>query len=187
MPPEVSVKLLSTILLLTAFALASPLNSIYSLTVTDIDGKPAPLSQFKGKVLLVVNVASRCGYTPQYERLQALYSRYKDRGLVVVGFPANNFMGQEPGSNPEIKEFCTRKYNVSFPMMAKISVKGDDQAPLYQYLTDVSKNPTYGGDIKWNFTKFLIDRSGRVVNRFEPATEPDNAEVLVAIEAALGK
>ena len=181
------MKLLSTILLTAAFALAVPMNSIYSLTVTDIDGKPTPLSQFRGKVLLVVNVASRCGYTPQYEQLQALYARYKDRGLVVVGFPANNFMGQEPGSNQEIKEFCTRKYNVTFPMMSKISVKGADQAPLYQYLTDPAKNPTYGGDIKWNFTKFLIDRNGNIVNRFEPKTEPDDAEVIAAIEAALGK
>lgn len=180
------MKLLSTVLLMTAFALALPMNSIYNLTVTDIDGKPTPLSQFRGKVLLVVNVASRCGYTPQYEQLQALYSRYRDRGLVVVGFPANNFMEQEPGSNQEIKEFCTRKYNVSFPMMSKISVKGADQAPLYQYLTDIVKNPTYGGEIKWNFTKFLIDRNGMIVNRFEPKTEPGDAEVVAAIEAALG-
>jgi len=161
-------------------------SGIYGFTLNSIDGKPAPLADYKGKVVLVVNVASQCGYTPQYSALEATYEKYKDKGFVILGFPANNFGAQEPGTNEEIKTFCTRKYSVTFPMYAKISVKGPDQAPLYTYLTK-DTGPGITGDIKWNFTKFLIDRSGRVVNRFEPATEPDNAEVLVAIEAALGK
>lgn len=161
-------------------------SGIYGFTLNSIDGKPAPLADYKGKVVLVVNVASQCGYTPQYSALEATYEKYKDKGFVILGFPANNFGAQEPGTNEEIKTFCTRKYSVTFPMYAKISVKGPDQAPLYTYLTK-DTGPGITGDIKWNFTKFLINRSGRVVNRFEPATEPDDAEVLVAIEAALGK
>src|SRR5271170_6524146 len=122
-------------------------SSVYEFTLNSIDGQPAPLAAYKGKVLLVVNVASKCGFTPQYTALEALYEKYKDQGLVVVGFPANNFMSQEPGTNEEIKTFCSRKYNVTFPMYSKISVKGDDKAALYQYLTATS-----GGEIKWNFT-----------------------------------
>src|SRR5579872_939454 len=127
-------------------------SNVYDFTLPSIDGKPMPLSDFKGKVILVVNVASKCGYTPQYTALEALYEKYKDRGLVIVGFPANNFGAQEPGTNAEIKTFCTRKYNVSFPMMSKVSVKGADTTPLYQYLTSAPKT---GGEIQWNFTKFL--------------------------------
>ena len=121
--------------------------------------------------------------TPQYTALQAIYERYKDSGFVVLGFPANNFAAQEPGTNGEIKTFCTRKYSVTFPMYSKISVKGDDQAPLYQYLTRA--NPTHAGDIKWNFTKFLVDRKGNVVARFEPNVTPDSSEVTAAIEKLL--
>jgi glutathione peroxidase len=157
---------------------------IYSFTLNSIDGKPAPLADYKGKVALVVNVASQCGYTPQYSALEATYEKYKDQGFVILGFPANNFGAQEPGTNEEIKTFCTRKYSVSFPMYAKISVKGPDQAPLYAYLTK-DTGPGITGEIKWNFTKFLIDRNGNVVQRFEPAVTPDSKEVVSAIEKQL--
>src|SRR5882724_4354447 len=141
-------------------------SNIYDFTLPSIEGKPMPLADFKGKVVLLVNVASRCGYTPQYSALEALYEKYKDQGLVIVGFPANNFAGQEPGTNEEIKTFCSTKYNVKFPLYSKVSVKGEDKAPIYQFLTET------GGDIKWNFTKFLIDRNGKVIARFEPAVTP---------------
>src|SRR5580693_6175424 len=160
-------------------------SSVYEFTLNSIDGQPAPLAAYKGKVLLVVNVASKCGFTPQYTALEALYEKYKNQGLVVIGFPANNFMGQEPGTDEEIKTFCSRNYNVSFPMYSKISVKGDDKAPLYQFLTDTTANPKTGGEIKWNFTKFLVDRNGKVIARFESAVKPDSAEVTSAIEKAL--
>jgi glutathione peroxidase len=157
---------------------------IYSFTLNSIDGKPAPLADYKGKVVLVVNVASQCGYTPQYSALEATYEKYKGQGFVILGFPANNFGAQEPGTNEEIKTFCTRKYSVTFPMYAKISVKGPDQAPLYAYLTkDTGAGIT--GDIKWNFTKFLVDRNGKVVQRFESAVTPDSTEVVSAIEKQL--
>jgi glutathione peroxidase len=145
------------------------------------------LKNYSGKVVLLVNVASRCGFTPQYAGLEAVYEKYKDRGLVIVGIPANNFAQQEPGTNEEIKKFCSTKYNVSFPMMAKVSVLGDDETPLYQFLTSKSANPQIGGDIKWNFTKFLFDRNGKPVARFEPAVTPDSPEVTAALEATLSK
>jgi len=165
-------------------AVAAP-TSVYDFTLKSIDGQPTPLSEYHGKVLLLVNVASHCGYTPQYTALESLYEKYKDKGLVIVGIPANNFMGQEPGTNEDIKTFCTKKYNVSFPMMSKISVKGDDKTPLYTFLTAKSSDPKFGGEIQWNFTKFLVDRNGSLVNRFEPATTPDSPEVISAVEAAL--
>ena len=161
--------------------------SIYDFTMRSIDGESVSLKSYSGKVVLLVNVASRCGFTPQYAGLEALYEKYKDRGLVIVGVPANNFASQEPGTNEEIKKFCSMKYNVTFPMMAKVSVLGDDQTPLYHFLTDKSANPQVGGDIKWNFTKFLFDRHGKPVARFEPAVTPDSPQVQAAIEAALGK
>jgi glutathione peroxidase len=159
-------------------------SGIYTFTLNSIDGKPAPLVGYKGKVVLVVNVASQCGYTPQYSALEATYEKYKDQGFVILGFPANNFGAQEPGTNEEIKTFCTRKYSVSFPMYSKISVKGADQTPLYTYLT---KDTPAGinGEIKWNFTKFLVDRNGNVVQRFEPEVTPDSKEVIAAIEKQL--
>ena len=162
-------------------------HSIYDFTMKSIDGEPVSLKSYSGKVVLVVNVASKCGFTPQYASLEKLYEKYKDRGFVIVGVPANNFAQQEPGTNEEIKTFCSRKYNVTFPMMSKVSVKGDDKDPLYQFLTDSGQNPKFGGDIKWNFTKFLVDRNGNIVARFEPATTPDSAEVTSAIESTLGK
>jgi glutathione peroxidase len=157
---------------------------VYSFTLNSIDGKPAPLAEYKGKVVLIVNVASQCGYTPQYSALESIYEKYKDQGFVILGFPANNFGAQEPGTNEEIKTFCTRKYSVTFPMYAKISVKGADQAPLYAYLTKETGSGLTGG-IKWNFTKFLVDRDGKVVQRFEPAVTPDSKEMTAAIEKAL--
>jgi glutathione peroxidase len=159
-------------------------STVHEFTLNSIDGKPAPLSQYKGKVMLLVNVASKCGYTPQYAGLESLYQKYKDRGLVVVGVPANNFGGQEPGTNEEIKTFCTRTYNVSFPMMSKVSVKGDDKTPLYQFIT---ADPTYGGDVKWNFTKFLVGKDGKVISRFESKVTPDSPELTSAVEQALSR
>jgi glutathione peroxidase len=159
-------------------------SGVYSFTLNSIDGKPAPLADYKGKVVLIVNVASQCGYTPQYSALESIYEKYKDQGFVILGFPANNFGAQEPGTNAEIKTFCTRKYNVTFPMYAKISVKGEDKAPLYQYLTEQT-GPGITGDIKWNFTKFLVDRNGNVVQRFEPAVTPDSKDITGAIEKQL--
>jgi len=167
----------------TAFAASS----VYDFTLDALNGTPTPLAGFKGKVVLMVNVASQCGYTPQYEGLQALYMKYKDKGLVIAGFPANNFGEQEPGTNQEIGAFCRSKYGVTFPMFAKISVKGDDKAPLYKFLTDKAANPKTGGEIQWNFTKFLVDRNGKVVERFESDVEPQSAELVSAIEAALKK
>ena len=140
---------------------------------------------YKGKVVLLVNVASRCGYTPQYTALESTYEKYKDRGLVIVGVPANNFGAQEPGTNQEIKTFCSSKFHVTFPMMAKVSVKGDDIAPLYRFLTDKAMNPQTGGEIQWNFTKLLIGPDGRVIARFEPEVTPDSPQVTSAIEKAL--
>ena len=159
-------------------------SGVYSYTLNSIDGKPAPLAEYKGKVVLLVNVASQCGYTPQYSALEAIYEKYKDQGFVILGFPANNFGAQEPGTNEEIKTFCSRKYSVTFPMYSKISVKGADQTPLYAYLTKET-GPGISGDIKWNFTKFLVDRAGNVVQRFEPAVTPDSNEMVGAIEKQL--
>jgi glutathione peroxidase len=171
--------------MMVASVYAAP-KSIYDFTLPLLNGKDAPLADYKGKVVLVVNVASRCGFTPQYSALESIYEKYKDQGFVIIGFPANNFAGQEPGTNEEIAKFCTGKYNVTFPVYGKLSVKGDDQAPLYSFLTK-DANPTLAGDIKWNFTKFLVDRNGNVVQRFEPPVTPDSPEVVSAIEAQLKK
>ncbi|PWU06833.1 MAG: glutathione peroxidase [Terriglobia bacterium] len=176
----------STVLLLSLMcAAAFAASSVHEFTLAALNGTPTPLAGFKGKVVLVVNVASQCGYTPQYEGLQALYMKYKDRGLVVAGFPANNFGEQEPGTNEEIGAFCKSKYGVTFPMFAKISVAGGDKAPLYQFLTDKKANPKTGGEIQWNFTKFLVDRDGKVIQRFESPVEPLSGELVSAVEAAL--
>jgi glutathione peroxidase len=161
---------------------ASAAKSVLDFEMRDIDGNGVKLKKYKGNVLLVVNVASKCGYTPQYEALQATYAKYKEKGFYVLGFPANNFGKQEPGSEAEIKEFCTSKFHVTFPMFAKISVKGADQDPLYSFLTRKETNPDFAGDIAWNFSKFLIDRDGKIVARFEPDVTPDSPEVTAAIE-----
>ena len=166
-------------------AAAFSASSVYEFTLNSIDGKPAPLASYKGKVLLLVNVASKCGYTPQYTGLQSLYAKYKDQGLVIVGVPANNFGGQEPGTSEEIATFCSRNYNVTFPILSKVSVKGADATPLYQYLTDKTANPNTAGDVKWNFTKFLVGKDGKPVQRFEPGVTPDSPELAMAIEKAL--
>lgn len=162
-------------------------SSVHEYTLNGIDEQPAPLAAYKGKVLLLVNVASKCGYTPQYAGLEKLYQTYKDRGLVVLGFPANNFGGQEPGTNEQIRAFCFRTYNVTFPMYAKSSVKGEDINPLYRFLTDKNSNPTTGGEVRWNFTKFLVGKDGKVIARFEPGVTPDSNELTEAVEKALGR
>ncbi len=159
--------------------------SLLDFTLKDITGKEVALQTFEGRVLLLVNVASKCGFTPQYRGLQELYERYRDKGFSVLGFPANNFMGQEPGSDEVIRQFCSTTYSVSFPLFSKISVKGKDIHPLYDYLTRPATNPDFAGKIGWNFAKFLADRAGRVVARFEPKAEPLSAEVISAVERAL--
>lgn len=172
--------------LLAILSLALPTSkTVYDFTVKDIEGKDVSLDVYKGKVLLIVNVASLCGNTPQYKDIEALYEKYKDKGLVVLGFPANNFMGQEPGSDKEIKQFCTREYAVTFPMFSKISVKGKDIAPLYTYLTKKSENGVLDADVKWNFQKFLIGRKGEVIQSVGPSTSVNDASVKRAIEKAL--
>jgi glutathione peroxidase len=176
---------------LTAIALAGEkpaaggATSVYEFTMKDIDGKEVKLAAYKGKVLLMVNVASKCGFTPQYEGLQKVYLKYHDRGFEILGFPANNFMGQEPGTNEEIKNFCSLKYNVTFPMFSKISVKGDDIHPLYRFLTDKQTDPEFGGDITWNFNKFLIGRDGKIIARFSTKDTPESEKITQAIENAL--
>jgi glutathione peroxidase len=180
---RLGIYLLFGVLLIMATSLFAG-SGVYSFTLNSIDGKPTPLADYKGKVVLLVNVASQCGYTPQYSALETIYEKYKDQGFVILGFPANNFGAQEPGTNEEIKTFCTRKYSVTFPMYSKISVKGADQVPLYGYLTKET-GAGIAGDIKWNFTKFLVDRDGKVIQRFEPAVTPDSKEVTAAIERQL--
>ena len=181
-------KLILILMLCVACAsLSAEPKSIYDFTIKTIDGEKISLKTYHGKVVLLVNVASKCGFTPQYTALEAVYEKYKDRGLVIVGIPANNFAQQEPGTNEEIKKFCSSKYMVTFPMMSKVSVLGDDKTPLYVFLTGKDTDPKFAGDIKWNFTKFLFDRNGNPVARFEPATKPDSPEVTAAIESALAK
>ncbi len=151
--------------------------TIYEFTMNDIDNNPVAFEIFRNRVLLIVNVASKCGFTPQYNGLQDLYQEFKDDGFSILGFPANNFLSQEPGTNSEIKQFCSTKYNVSFPVFSKISVKGNDISPLYTFLTAKETNPGFPGAIKWNFTKFLVDRTGNIVDRFSPMTRPDSKKV----------
>ena len=162
-----------------------PPKSVYDFTLNDIDGKPVALSGFRGKVLLLVNVASHCGFTPQYEGLEKLFEQYQERGLVVLGFPANNFLGQEPGTEAEIKQFCTTRYHVSFPLFAKISVKGSDQHPLYKFLMSKESNPAFAGAITWNFNKFLVGRDGKILARFGSRITPADTNLVAAIEKAL--
>jgi len=175
--------LVMIILLATTLSTTNAQNvSFHSFVVTDIDGNEFPLSKLKGKKVMVVNTASKCGLTPQYEDLQALYDKYKDKNFVIIGFPANNFMGQEPGTNQEIKEFCTTRFSVSFPMMAKISVKGNDIHPLYQWLTQKSMNGVMDSEIKWNFQKYLIDENGKLVDMIPPKEKPNSEKVIKWIE-----
>jgi glutathione peroxidase len=165
--------------------IAAKSKSVLDFKMKDIDGKEVALKKYKGDVLLIVNTASKCGFTPQYEGLQKIYDQYKSQGFDVLGFPANNFNGQEPGTEAEIKEFCESKYKVTFPMFAKISVKGEDQHPLYNFLTAKETNPDFAGDISWNFNKFLVDRKGKVVARFSSKDTPESEAVKNAIEKHL--
>ncbi len=167
----------------------TPVPAALNFTMDSIDGQPVPLAKYQGKVVLMVNVASKCGLTKQYTQLQALHEKYAQQGLAILGFPANDFGSQEPGSNEEIKTFCTTKHKVAFDMFAKISVKGDDQCPLYKYLTslDPTPGPASGGDITWNFEKFLLNRKGEVIARFAPRTSPDDAQVIQAVERELAE
>ena len=162
----------------------SKAKDIYAFKMENIEGKEQPLSAYKGKVILAVNVASKCGLTPQYEGLEKLYQKYKDKGFVILGFPANEFGNQEPGTNAEIAEFCSAKYNVTFPMFSKIVVKGEKAHPLYQWLLASTENHN---DIEWNFAKFLVDQNGQVVARFDPRTTPEDPKITSAIEKALAQ
>jgi glutathione peroxidase len=157
--------------------------SIHEIALKDIDGKETSLKPYEGKVVLIVNVASRCGYTPQYKGLEAVYEKYKNKGFAVVGFPCNQFGAQEPGTADEIKQFCSSKYNVTFPLFSKIEVNGPSRHPLYVALA--GKDSPFPGDIKWNFSKFLIGRDGKILKRFEPGTTPESPELTAAIDAAL--
>ena len=163
-----------------------PMNetTVHSYSAQTIEGADKSLADYKGKALLLVNTASRCGYTRQYKSLEALYEKYKDRGFEVLAFPANNFMGQEPGSNAEIKEFCSLRFRTTFPLFSKISVKGKDIHPLYRYLTEESG---FNGPIKWNFNKFLVDGKGKVVARFDSPTDPLSPDITTKLEALLSR
>ena len=156
--------------------------TLHNFTVTSIEGEEVNLAQFKGKKVMIVNTASKCGFTGQYEGLEKLYKTYKNQNFVIIGFPANNFMKQEPGTNEEILEFCTKNYGVSFPMMEKISVKGDDIHPLYKWLTKKSENKVLDSDVSWNFQKFLIDENGNIVKSLSPKTSPESKEIIDWIE-----
>ena len=164
--------------------MASQSGRVYQFTLNDIDGKPVSLDQFSGKVLLLVNTASFCGNTPQYSDLQAMYERYRDQGFEILAFPANNFGQQEPGTNEEIKSFCFTKYSLTFPLFSKISVKGGDKHPLYQYLTEQRPFP---GEVQWNFQKYLVDRNGNVVARYHHRTEPLSEEIVRDVERTLAQ
>jgi len=164
--------------------LAAQTASVFNFTLHDIDGKPLPLKQFQGKVLLLVNTASFCGNTPQYEELQTMYEEFRDQGFEILAFPANNFGKQEPGTNEEIKDFCYTKYSLTFPLFSKISVKGVDQHPLYQYLTKQSPFP---GEVRWNFQKYLVNRQGTVIARYEPKLKPLSPQIIQDVESALAQ
>jgi glutathione peroxidase len=168
--------------LISTFLTGAPM--VYDFTVKSIDGQDVPLSAYKGKALLIVNTASECGYTPQYEGLQKLYEAYRAKGFEVLAFPSNDFGGQEPGSNAEVKKFCTLKYKTTFPLFAKVAVKGDGADPLYKFLQGLPKN---GGDVKWNFNKFLVDAKGDVVAHLDSRVEPMSEPMKKAVEAALPK
>jgi glutathione peroxidase len=174
--------LLWTLLFLFSGTLMAQQN-LYSFTVKDIDGKPYSLRQLKGKKVMIVNVASRCGFTPQYEALEKLYKKYQNKNFVIIGFPANNFKNQEPGTNQEIKKFCTLHYGVTFPMMAKISVRGDNMAPLYHWLTEKKLNGKFNSKVKWNFQKYLINSRGEIEAVINPQVKPDAPHIIRWIES----
>ena len=176
-------------LVVAAAAVTAPIAapSPLAFSVKNIEGKTVSLSRYKGKVALIVNTASLCGNTPQYAGLETLYQKYKSRGLRILAFPANNFGSQEPGTNDEIKTFCSAKYKTTFDLFSKISVKGDDQAPLYRFLTAKETNPRFGGDVEWNFAKFLVGRNGQVIARFPAGHDPQSPDVVAALEAELAR
>jgi len=163
------------------------MQTIYDFTVQDIDGNERRLSEFAGKVIMIVNVASKCGFTPQYKGLEALYQKYRERGFSILGFPANDFLRQEPGTDAEIKSFCSLTYGVTFPMFAKVSVKGKDTHPLYAFLTEKESNPQFSGKITWNFNKFLFDRKGALVARFDSKDEPLGDKIPRVVIDLLGR
>ena len=163
------------------------MNTLYDINVDTINGKSILMDEYKGKTILIVNTASRCGFTGQYEGLQTIYEKYKDQGLIVLAFPSNNFMGQEPGSNESIANFCSTRFNITFPIFAKIDVKGKNQHPLFKWLTSKETNPSFSGGITWNFNKFLISPEGEIINRFGSRTTPKNNKIIAAIEQSLAK
>jgi len=177
-----TILILLTFITMTTITSGQGKKSLYDFKATTIDGAPFDFSSLKGKKVLIVNVASKCGYTPQYAQLEELYTKYSAKNFVIIGFPANNFMSQEPGTNAEIKEFCTSKYNVTFPMMAKISVKGKDMDPLYQWLTDKAQNGIVDAPVKWNFQKFMINEQGQVVDFAAPGDKPFDDKIIHWIE-----
>lgn len=178
--------IVAVIYIFTIMSIANSQNishmNLYNFKVTDIDGKEFDMSSLKNKKVMIVNVASKCGFTPQYEELQDLYDSYKDKGFVIIGFPANNFKNQEPGTNEEIKEFCANNYSITFPLMEKISVKGDDIAPIYEWLTNKKKNGVTDQEVTWNFQKYLIDEHGNIINVLMPKDSPKSKVVLDWLE-----
>jgi glutathione peroxidase len=171
------------VLLAASLTMLAAAPTVQEIPLHDIDGKATSLKAYQGRVVLLVNVASKCGLTPQYKALEAAHRKYKDQGFTVVGVPCNDFLGQEPGSAEEIKTFCSTKYDITFPLTEKVHVKGDEQHPLYRALT--GKDAKFPGDIEWNFGKFLLGRNGEVLARFSPRTTPDDPKVVAAIEEAL--
>lgn len=186
-----TLTLLAAVLLVSPLAAAEkgarPVSPILNVKMKSLAGQEIDLAQYQGKVVLIVNVASECGYTPQYKALQALHDRFARDGLVVLGVPSNEFGTQEPGTNDQIARFCQTNYGVKFPMLAKVAITGKDQVPLYRHLTSKETNPRFAGPVTWNFTKFLLGRDGTVVARFEPDAEPESEEVVKAIKAALDR
>ena len=180
--PMKSILILSS-LMVAQIVVGQNKTSFYDIPLKDIDGKDTSLKAYQGKVLLVVNVASQCGFTPQYKALEAVHRKYQEKAFTVLGFPCNDFGAQEPGTHEEIKKFCSEKYEVTFPLFAKLHVKGEEQHPLYAQLTGTAS--PFPGEIKWNFGKFLVGKDGKILKRFEPATKPDAPEVIEAIEAAV--
>ncbi len=174
---------LLSLFIFSIFMTQAQTNSIYQFKVNDINGETFDMSSLKGKKVLLVNVASKCGLTPQYEQLQELYDKYKESGFIIIGFPANNFANQEPGTRSEIKEFCTANYGVTFPMMDKVSTKGDDQSPIYKWLTQKSKNGVMDSEVSWNFQKYMIDEEGKLVDFVAPKNSPMSDKIIKWIES----
>ncbi|WP_409070404.1 glutathione peroxidase [Aliifodinibius sp. S!AR15-10] len=179
-----TLSVLLVIVLMSVVATDKTADSVHDFELNDIEGEKISLKKFEGNVLLIVNTASECGFTPQYEGLQALYEEYEGKGLTILGFPANNFGGQEPGTDEEIKQFCSVNYGVNFPMFSKISVKGNDIHPLFDYLTS-QDNPDFTGEIKWNFEKFLVSKEGKLLHRFRSKVTPKSDEIINAVDEAL--